>query len=339
MRLRRSNPSASGYTRRRRGRGVTFLDLSGNPIREPEELGRLRDLVIPPAWRDVWICPDPRGHIQATGIDAAGRRQYLYHPRWRAKRDAAKFDHVLEVAERLPQLRKRATEDLRLTGMPRDRVLALTARLLDLGLFRVGGDEYANGDEPSYGIATLRPEHARAARGCVVFEYVAKGGIERVQTVRDPQVCEVLNALRRRRRGAERLFAYRDGRQWRDVHSDDINGYLREASGGDMTAKDFRTWHATVLAAVELAGAGPKRSERARRQSITAAMRLVGEQLGNTPTVARTSYVDPRVLDLYRDGVVVSPHGVPAGTGQTRGERDQHAAEQALLGLLREEAD
>lgn len=331
MRLRRSNPASPGYTRRRRGRAVTYLGRAGEPIRDPDEVGRIRDLVIPPAWRDVWISPDPRGHIQATGIDAAGRKQYLYHPQWRAKRDAAKFDHVLDVAERLPHLRKRATSDLHARGMTRERVLALTARLLDLGLFRVGGDEYANGDEPSYGIATLRPDHARAVRGCVVFEYVAKGGVERVQSVGDPEVCAVLNALRRRRRGAQRLFAYRDGRQWREVHSDDINAYLREASGGEMTAKDFRTWHGTVLAAVELAGAGPKRSQTGRRKAVSAAVRTVADQLGNTPTVARSSYVDPRVVDLYNDGVVANLTGVPAGTG----EGTRHATERAVLDLLR----
>jgi DNA topoisomerase IB len=332
MRLRRSDPASPGLTRRRRGRSVTFLDLDRRPIRDPDELGRLRDLVIPPAWRDVWISPDPRGHIQAIGIDAAGRKQYLYHPQWRVKRDAVKFDHVLDVADRLPQLRKRATEDLRARSMNRERVLALTARLLDLGLFRVGSDEYAGGDEPTYGIATLRPEHARAVRGCVIFEYVAKGGIERVQTVRDGEVCAVLRNLRRQRRGEERLFAYREGGQWRDVHSDDINGYLREASGGEMTAKDFRTWHATVLAAVELAGAGPKKSETGRRRAVSVAIKSVAGQLGNTPTVARSSYVDPRVIDLYNGGLVVDLAGIPDGTE----EDAQHATEQAVLRLLRD---
>jgi DNA topoisomerase I len=332
MRLRRSNPSSPGYTRRRRGRSFTYLDLDGKPIRDEDELGRLRDLVIPPAWKDVWISPDPRGHIQATGIDAAGRKQYLYHPQWRAKRDAAKFDHVLEVAGRLPQLRKQVAEDLHTRGMPRVRVLALTAKLLDLGLFRVGSDEYASGDEPSYGIATLRPDHARAVNGCVVFEYVAKGGLERKQTVGDPETCKVLNTLRRQRRDAERLFAFKDGAQWRDVHSDDINGYLREASGGEMTAKDFRTWHGTVLAAVELAGTGPRKSVTGRRRAVSAAMRAVADQLGNTPTVARNSYVDPRVVDLYHDGVVVDLAGVPADSS----EDAQHATERAVLDLLRE---
>jgi DNA topoisomerase IB len=335
MRLRRSNPSRPGYTRRRRGRGVTFLDLNGRPIKDSDELTRLRGLVIPPAWRDVWICPDPRGHIQATGIDAAGRRQYLYHPVWRTKRDAAKFDHVLEVAERLPMLRKQVDADLSGRGLNRPRVLAAVAKLLDSGAFRIGGDQYATGDEPSYGVATLRPEHLRAQRGCVVFEYVGKGGLQRVQSVADPDVCTLLRDLRRRRRGAERLFAYWEPatRQWRDVRSDEVNEYLRQASGGEMTAKDFRTWHATVIAAVELAAAGPQRSATARKRTVAHVMRTVSDQLGNTPAVARASYVDPRVVDLYHDGVVVE---VPAAHD---GEPDRQAAERAVLRLLVDEGD
>ncbi|HEY3007576.1 MAG TPA: DNA topoisomerase IB [Micromonosporaceae bacterium] len=324
MRLRRSDPGKPGYARRRRGRGFTYHGPDGRPITHPAELARLRDLVIPPAWRDVWICPDPRGHIQATGIDAAGRKQYLYHAEWRAKRDRAKFDHVLEVAARLPRLRRRVAADLGGRGLPRDRVLATIARLLDLGLFRVGGDEYANGDEPTYGVTTLRPEHAICDRRGVTFEYPAKGALERVQTITDERACAVLRALRRRRDGADRLFAYWAGRRWRDVRSDDVNAYLREASRGEMTAKDFRTWHGTVLAATELAAEGPHGSASRQKRVIARTMREVAELLGNTPTVARASYVDPRVLDLYRDRTVAR-----IGPGATR-----QAAEKAVLELL-----
>ncbi len=196
--------------------------------------------------------------------------------------------------------------DLDGRGLGRDRVLATVARLLDMGMFRVGSDQYANGDDPTYGVSTLRPEHARSRRGCVVFVFPAKGGIEQVRRIEDPELCQVLVNLRRRRRRAERLFGYWDGREWRDVRSDEVNGYLRDASGGEMTAKDFRTWHATVLAATELATAGPARSVTARRKAVVAVMREVAELLGNTPTVARASYVDPRVVDLYHDGVVAS---------------------------------
>ncbi|WP_229398271.1 DNA topoisomerase IB [Micromonospora okii] len=327
MRLRRSDPGRPGYTRRRRGRGWLFLDPAGEPVRDPAELARLRDLVIPPAWRDVWISPHPNGHIQATGIDAAGRKQYLYHPQWRRKRDEAKFDHVLKVAHRLPTLRERVDRDLAGRGLGRERVLATVAGLLDMGMFRVGSDQYAVGDDATFGVATLRPEHARTRGGCVVFEFPAKGGIEQVRRIDDPELCGVLTNLRRRRRRAERLFGYWDGRQWRDVHSDEINEYLREASGGEMTAKDFRTWHATVLAATELAARGPARSATARKRAVAGVMREVAELLGNTPTVARNSYVDPRVVDLYHDGVVAPVDG----------DTPRREAERRVLELLEEE--
>ncbi|NES13378.1 MULTISPECIES: DNA topoisomerase IB [Micromonospora] len=327
MRLRRSDPGRPGYGRRRRGKGWLFVDAKGEPVRDPGELARLRDLVIPPAWRDVWISPYPNGHIQATGIDAAGRKQYLYHPLWRQKRDEAKFDHVLEVAHRLPVLRGRVENDLTLRGLRRDRVLATVTRLLDMGMFRVGSDQYATGDDPTFGVATLRPEHARSRAGCVVFEFPAKGGIEQVRRIADPELCRVLANLRRRRRTQERLFGYWDGRAWRDVRSDEINDYLRDASGGEMTAKDFRTWHATVLAATELATAGRQRSATARKRAVAAVMRSVAELLGNTPTVARTSYVDPRVVDLYHDGVLAA----------VEPEMPRESVEKAVLVLLEEE--
>ncbi|MGC4807263.1 DNA topoisomerase IB [Micromonospora sp. DT233] len=326
MRLRRSDPGGPGYGRRRSGKGWAFLDPAGGTLRDPDELARLRGLVIPPAWRDVWISPHPNGHIQAIGIDAAGRKQYLYHPQWRRKRDEAKFDHVLRVAHRLPVLRERVERDLAGRELNRDRVLATVARLLDMGMFRVGSDQYAVGDDATFGVATLRPEHARQRGGCVVFEFPAKGGIEQVRRISDPQLCRVLLHLRRRRRDAERLFGYLDGRDWRDVRSDEVNEYLRDASGGEMTAKDFRTWHATVLAATELASRGPARSVTARRKAVAAVMREVAELLGNTPTVARTSYVDPRVVDMFHDGVVA-----PVGSEMPREE-----AERRVLKLLEE---
>ncbi len=293
-------------------------------MRDPDDLARLRALVIPPAWRQVWISPHPNGHIQAIGTDAAGRKQYLYHPMWRQRQDEAKFEHVLEVARRLPVLRERVGHDLTGRGLRRERVLATVTRLLDMGTFRVGSDQYAAGDDPTFGVATLRPEHARSRQGCVVFEFPAKGGIEQVRRVSDPELCRVLTHLRRSRRAADRLFGYWDGRQWRDVRADEVNDYLRDASGGEMTAKDFRTWHATVRAATELAVLGQPRSVTARRRAVAGVMREVAELLGNTPTVARTSYVDPRVVDLFHDGVVVPV---------TR-DTDREQAERAVLDLL-----
>jgi DNA topoisomerase-1 len=307
VRLRRSDLRKPGYTRRRAGNGFTYRDVDGSRLRDPEALDRIRALVIPPAWQEVWICTDPRGHIQATGIDAAGRKQYLYHRVWRSTQDEAKFDHALEVAEKLPELRKRLCGDLSGRGLTRQRVLAAIVRLLDMGMFRVGNDQYAQREEdPSFGLSTLRPDHVRTRGGCVVLEFPGKGGVERATSVDDGEVCQVLRDLRRRRRDADRLFAYWDpaGRRWREVRADEINEYLREVTGEQMSAKDFRTWHGTVKAAEELAAEGPHESKTKRKKAVSSAMKEVADMLGNTPTVARASYVDPRVIDLYHDGKV-----------------------------------
>ncbi len=282
--------------------------------------------MIPPAWRDVWICPDPAGHLQATGIDAAGRRQYLYHPQWRARRDRRKFAHVLEIAGHLPRLRRRIAADLSDALLSRERVLALAARLVDRGLFRVGGDEYANGDDPTYGVATLEADHVSVG-SAVTFCYPAKGGIERELTINDATVVAAVRALKRRRRGSDRLLAYRDGTgDWRDVRAPDINDYLRTASGVDMTAKDLRTWHATVSAAVALARSDPATSATRARRTVAQVMRQVAEDLGNTPTIARTSYVDPQVIDLYLRGERARLSGRRPTTGPS--------AEKAVRDLL-----
>lgn len=334
MRLRRADTSKPGYTRRRRGKAFSYYDTTGAPLADPAEVDRVKALVIPPAWRDVWICADARGHIQATGTDAAGRRQYRYHDQWRVKRDQAKFDHVLEVARHLPELREQVATDLSRRGYGRDRVLAAAARLLDVGVFRIGGEAYATEDDPSgaatYGLATLLREHVHVRGATMDFHYLAKGGIERSQRIVDADTAKLLKALLKQDAGTPELLAYRTGRQWHDVRSDDINGYLKQHSGGvEISAKDFRTWHATVLAAVTLAGA-PAGSKTGRRKSVVAAMKQVAEYLGNTPTVARASYVDPRVVDLYHHGTVLD---LPPGDSLTaHGARS--VAEKALLELL-----
>jgi DNA topoisomerase-1 len=308
MRLRRSDLTKPGFGRRRSGKGFTYLDTEGKPLKDDQAVARIRELVIPPAWTDVWISTDPRGHIQATGVDDAGRKQYVYHPQWRAARDEKKFDHALEVAERLPEIRSRLCTDLSGRGLTRDRVLAAITRLLDMGMFRVGSDQYAQREEdPSFGLSTLRPEHVRTGRGCVVLEFVGKSGKEHANPVEDGEVCQVLRDLRKRRKGEERLFAYWDGkeRRWREIRADDVNEYLREISGHEMTAKVFRTWHGTVKAAGELAQAGPQETETARKKAVSHAMKEVAELLGNTPAVARSSYVDPRVVEAYEKGETV----------------------------------
>jgi DNA topoisomerase IB len=310
MRLRRSNPGKPGYGRRRSGRGFRYVDEHGEPLHDRAAVARIKALVIPPAWEDVWISPDPRGHIQAIGRDAAGRRQYLYHQVWRARRDQKKFDHALEVAEELPQLRQRLCEDLTDRGLTRSRVLAAMVRLLDLGLLRVGGDESAQrAEDPSFGLTTLRPSHVRGRNGCMVLEFTGKSGIPHAVSVGDGEVCQVLRDLRRRRRDQDRLFAYYEGHRWREVHADDVNEYLRDAG---MTAKDFRTWHGTAKAAASLAEKGPQPTRTARRKAVAAAMRDVAEVLGNTPTVARSAYVDPRVVEKYEHGEVARDGGEKA---------------------------
>src|SRR3954453_2652150 len=336
MRLRRADTSKPGYTRRRHGRGFSYRDTGGAPLTDPAELDRVKALVIPPAWRDVWINPDPKGHIQAIGTDAAGRRQYRYHDQWRGKRGAAKFDHVLEVARHLPELREQVATDLSRRGYGRERVLAAAARLLDIGVFRIGGEAYATEDDPSgeatYGLATLRREHVKVRGATMDFHYLAKGAIDRTQRIIDEDTAKLVKALLKQETGTPELLAYRTGGGWHDVRSDDINGYLKEHSSGcEISAKDFRTWHATVLAATVLAGT-PAKSVTGRRKAVVAAMKVVSSFLGNTPTVAKASYVDPRVVDLYHHGTVVD---LPPGDGDpltAHGARSQ--AEKALLELL-----
>ena len=307
-RLRRSDCSAPGLRRRRHGRGFAYSDAAGRRLSDKRALARIQELAIPPAWDDVWICPDPLGHLQATGIDAAGRKQYLYHDQWRARRDQQKFDEMLDFAGRLPALRRRVDRDLRRsTGLERDRVLACATRLLDIGFFRVGSDDYADRNG-SYGLATILRSHVSVDGDELRFDYPAKSGQRRVQAISDPLTREVVCALKRRRGGADaRLLAFREGRRWQELNSDDINGYLKRHLGEQFSAKDFRTWNATVLAAVALAaGEAAPATKRGRERAISGAIRGVAHYLGNTPAVCRASYIDPRVFDRYRSGWTIA---------------------------------
>ncbi|MFF9193639.1 DNA topoisomerase IB [Streptomyces sp. NPDC014779] len=335
MRLRTSDPSGPGWRRVRHGRGFRYLDEDGRPLPE-DDRERVRALAIPPAWRDVWICPWPNGHLQAVGTDAAGRRQYLYHEEFRARRELAKHAHVREAAEALPRLRRAVARDLAGRGCSRRRVLACAARLLDLGLFRVGDERYRR-ENDSYGLTTLLREHVTVGRGRVVFHYPAKAGREITVVVTDPAARAAVRALLHRDGGGERLFAYWEGRAWHDVHADELNAYLQERSGLDLTAKDFRTWHATVLAAVALAA--PERtglrSATARRRAVGHAVREVAESLGNTPAVCRGSYVSPRVLERYEEGVTIAPALRRLGPKPAPGSpAHQRCVERAVLDLL-----
>ncbi|MEU6852352.1 DNA topoisomerase IB [Actinacidiphila alni] len=339
MRLRTSDRHRPGWRRVRHGRGFRYLDQDGRPL-DAERKQRVKDLVIPPAWTDVWICPWPNGHLQAVGTDAAGRRQYLYHPDFRARQEQAKHAHVREVAAALPRLRERTEAGLREHGLTRGRVLSCAVRLLDLGFFRVGSAGYSL-DNGTYGLTTMLREHTECRRGEVRFSYPAKGAKHMVRAVADEQTCATVRALLRRAGDGEELFAYWEGRAWHTVDSAALNACLRDFSGADITAKDFRTWHATVLAAVALAVSWPVacRSRTGRRKAVARAVQEVSHYLGNTPAVCRASYIDPRVIELFEEGHTVAADLDRLGEGTDFGRpATQGAVERAVLALLRDGA-
>ena len=330
-RLRRSNLDAAGYARRRCGKGFVYRDEDGERITDAETIGRIASLVIPPAWKDVWISPDPFGHIQATGIDARGRKQYLYHPRWRERRDQQKFDDMIVFAKSLPALRSVVDNDIALGDMSREQVLACAARLLDRGFFRIGSEEYAVSNE-TYGLATMLKSHVTLDGETIRFDYVAKESKRRLQAIVDREVAEIVGTLKRRRGGGDELLAYKNHGRWCDIRSPDINAYLKAATGHDISAKDFRTWGATVLAAVGLAVTQPDQLSRTeRKRAIMRAVKEVAFYLGNTPTVARSSYIDPRVFDRYRDGQTIPLELIGAAPDATA---IQGPVEEAVLDLL-----
>jgi DNA topoisomerase I len=315
--LTRSDPRAPGITRIGSGAGARYLAADGTPVSDAPDLERIRALAIPPAWTGVWISPDPLGHIQATGTDSRGRTQYRYHPLWREQRDAQKFDHMLRFAGALPALREATLRDLHRRGLGRERVAAGAVRLIDLGLFRIGGERYAELDH-HYGAVTLEKRHVRVTRGGLVFDYVAKEGKQRAITVTDPAALATVRALARSDNGSDALFCWQGGGTWHPLHSHDVSAYIAQNSGGHFTAKEFRTWNATVLMALALASAGPPVSQRAARGAINAGVRTVASLLGDTPTVARASYIDPRLTHRYEadcglSSIPPQPPSLPAG--------------------------
>jgi DNA topoisomerase IB len=332
-RLRRTSPDQPGWTRRRAGKGFVYLDEHGERLSDAEAQ-RARDLVIPPAWEDVWITPFENGHLQAVGTDDAGRRQYLYHPRWRERRDAQKFDRMLLFGKALSKARERVLLDLGLEGMPIERACAAAVRLLDLGYFRIGNDVYAD-ENGSFGLTTLERRHVRRHQDQLIFAFVGKSGVEHEITIDDAVVIEAIEIMRRRRSGDDdRLLSYKNGRSWRSLLPDLVNDYVRASTGLESTAKDFRTWHATVLAAAALAETSePGKTKASQKRAVAGAMKEVAWFLGNTPTLARTSYVDPRVVDAYRRGKTIA--STTRRTFDTTDER-QAALERATLRLLKE---
>jgi DNA topoisomerase-1 len=305
VRLRRSDPHGPGFSRRGRGKGFSYLDADGNRISDPEVLDRIRALVIPPAWKDVWISPHPNGHIQAVGTDEAGRRQYLYHVEWRSSKDADKHERVKQLANRLPEFRAAVDRDLCAKGLTRERVLATALRMLDHGVFRTGNDRYA-AESGSRGAATLLRKDVRVRKGLLVFDYVAKGGIQRTFELDDDKLAAAVRALKRSRHDNARLLVYRDKDGWHEINAGLINERFQEIVGDQYTVKDLRTWTATVHAAVDLAEAEPAKTKTAAKKAVKEMLTEVSGHLGNTPSVARSSYVDPRVIEQYEHGRTIA---------------------------------
>jgi DNA topoisomerase-1 len=306
-RLRRSDPSGPGYHRRASTKGPVYEDEAGNPIVDERELERIRSLVIPPAWEDVWISPDARGHIQAVGTDQAGRRQYRYHDSWRLHQDRVKFERAAQLAETLPSARRKVTMDLRAEGFGRDRVLAAAFRIIDLGSVRIGSEEYlhANG---SRGLTTLLCRHARIDGDEITLTFPAKSAQKWTSTIVDSDLAELLTQIQALRGQRSRLLSWKDG-TWHTLRPASLNEYIRRQTGGEFTAKDFRTLHGTIVAAEALAELGISDTESRRKKRVTAAVNEAAAALGNTPAIARNSYIDPRVFDRYRQGEVIDTAG------------------------------
>jgi DNA topoisomerase IB len=332
-RLRRIDCSAPGIARRRRGRGFEFVDATGARITDPESLLRIKSLGIPPAWRNVWICPDPNGHLQAVGTDAAGRRQYLYHPDFRAQQEQGKFDRLIRFAEKLPDLRAAMARHMELDDLAPDRVCAVAVRLVNLGWFRVGSEEYARRHR-TFGITTLRKSHVRIRGSRLTFSYPGKRRVRVRTALVEPELAAAVRELQRLP-GGRRLFRYRVDSELYNLSARRLNDYIQEHMDPDFTAKDFRTWGGTLLAAIALAEHGVPETEAEMKRTIAAVMRTVGEKLGNTPAVARASYVSPAVVEQFADGRTLDQfrprHLRVVGARDTTLDPE----EQALLSLLR----
>ncbi len=331
-RLRRTSPDQPGWSRRRAGKGFTFVDENGTTLTGADRQ-RCRDLVIPPAWTDVSITPHANGHLQAVGTDDAGRRQYLYHPDWRTSRDASKYARLVDFGKALSRARERVLTDLDAEGMSLERACAVAVRLLDLGCFRIGNDVYAD-TNGSFGLTTMRKEHVTKRGGTLRFCFVGKSGIEHSIDIDDEPTIAALEVMRRRRGGSDQLLVWKDGPRWRDLDAAQVNDYVRATTGIEATAKDFRTWHATVLAATALAETDePGETKASRKRAVTGAMKEVAEFLGNTPALARSAYVDPRIIEAYESGSTIT--NAARRSFRTTDER-QAALERATLRLLRE---
>jgi DNA topoisomerase I len=323
----------AGIQRVRRGNGFAFLNASGKRITEPDTLARIAHLAIPPAWTDVWICPHPDGHIQATGRDVRGRKQYRYHENWRAVRDENKFERMIAFGVALPKIRQRVARDLRRRGLGREKVLAAMVRLLETTLIRVGNEEYARQNH-SFGLSTMRDRHVSIRRGVIHFEFRGKGGKKHEIDLHDPKLAEVVR--RAQDLPGQELFQYVDenGAQQK-ISSEDVNEYLRSVAGGEFSAKDFRTWAGTVLAAIALCECEQCGGHRQAKKNVTQAIERAAERLGNTPAICRKSYVHPAVIAAYLKGTTIRGSGLRSTKTAVRKAWDLNADETALLAFLR----
>ena len=331
--LRHVTNAMPGLRRVRSGRGFRYLGPDGTPLQDPDVLRRIRSLAIPPAWTDVWICPSPRGHLQATGRDARGRKQYRYHPRWREVRDETKYDRLVAFGEALPRIRERTAADLALPGLPREKVLATVVRLLERTLIRVGNQEYAR-DNHSFGLTTLRDRHVDVHGSTLRFHFRGKAGKVHEVDVRDRSLARIVKRCRDIP-GFE-LFQYLDVDDRRHtVDSSDVNDYLREITGQDFTAKDFRTWAGTVLAACALQRCGEVEIRTAAQHRVVEAVKEVAAQLGNTPAISRKSYIHPGVIEAYQDGQLAAAWDECASALGAAPDRGLEPEEATVLALLR----
>ena len=323
--LRYVGDTKPGIRRERHGAEFAYFGPNGNQITDEPTLDRIRKLAIPPAYTDVWICPQPNGHIQATGRDAKGRKQYRYHALWRATRDETKFERMQAFGRALPAIRKQVDHDLALPGLPRAKVLATVVRLLETTLIRVGNDEYAKANK-SYGLTTMRDKHVRVEGATIAFQFTGKSGVKHEISITDRKLAAIVK--RSRDLPGYELFQYLDeAGQRHDVTSDDVNAYLREISGEHFTAKDFRTWAGTVLATITLQEIGAFEKETQGKKNIVAAVERVAERLGNTSSVCRKSYIHPEVLNAYLEGALL----------KSLIERTDEALEDSVKGLDAEE--
>ncbi|HYD78915.1 MAG TPA: DNA topoisomerase IB [Paucimonas sp.] len=332
--LRHASDDIPGIRRLRRGSGFHYVDAQGNPVRDRATLERIQSLAVPPAWTDVWICPWANGHLQATGRDAKGRKQYRYHPRWRSVRDEAKYERMLHFGRALPAIRRRVAAALALPGMPREKALATVVYLLEATMMRVGNEEYARANR-SFGLTTLRDRHVHIAGGEIVFQFRGKGGVRHAIRLDDPRLARIVRRMRDL--PGQELFQYLDddGTQ-HGIGSGDVNDYLRTIAGEDFTAKDFRTWSGTVLAALALREFERFDSHAQAKKNIVRAIEAVAERLGNTPSICRKCYVHPAVLEAYLDGTMLDALTQRTEQEWTKGLAALLPEEAAVLALLRQ---